>query len=60
MGMGANDGVAVNAVFTQIWNLLGVVPALLWALLVPTAQSGSKVPTPPPSPSLLLLFSPAR
>eukprot|EP00884_Botryococcus_braunii_P015266 jgi/Botrbrau1/2422/Bobra.0395s0046.1 len=44
LGQGADDGVSVNTIFTQIWNLLGVAPALIWALLSPTAKSGNKVP----------------
>jgi hypothetical protein len=55
VGLGVDDGVEVNVIFSQLWNLLGVVPALIWALLSPTAKSGNKVGPYVPN-SVLLVF----
>ena len=43
LGIGANDGVAVNAVFTRLCWLMGVWPAVYASLLLPSAKSGNKV-----------------
>ena len=43
LGLGANDGVAVNTVFTRLCWLMGVWPAVYASLLLPSAKSGNKV-----------------
>ena len=43
LGIGANDGVAVNTVFTRLCWLMGVWPAVYASLLLPSAKSGNKV-----------------
>ena len=43
LGIGANDGVAVNSVFTRLCWLMGVWPAVYASLLLPSAKSGNKV-----------------
>ena len=43
LGLGADDGVAVNTVFTRLCWLMGVWPAVYASLLLPTAKSGNKV-----------------
>ena len=47
LGLGADDGVAVNIVFTRLCWLMGVWPAVYASLLLPTAKSGNKVNTRP-------------
>lgn len=42
-GLGENDGVQVNAVFTQLFFMMGLWPAIYAALLIPSARSGNKV-----------------
>lgn len=42
-GLGADDGVAVNTVFTRLCWMMGVWPAVYAALLLPSAKSGNKV-----------------
>ena len=42
-GLGADDGVAVNTVFTRLCWLMGVWPAVYASLLLPSARSGNKV-----------------
>ncbi|KAK9825828.1 hypothetical protein WJX81_000622 [Elliptochloris bilobata] len=46
VGLGS-DSVPVNAVFSQIFNIMGVWPAIYAAILVPSAKSGNKVPAWP-------------
>ncbi|KAL3149212.1 hypothetical protein ABBQ32_002038 [Trebouxia sp. C0010 RCD-2024] len=46
-GLGADDGVAVNTVFTRLCWLMGVWPAVYASLLLPSAKSGNKVPAWP-------------
>lgn len=46
-GLGVDDGVQVNAVFTQLFFMMGVWPAIYAALLVPSARSGNKIPAWP-------------
>ncbi|CAL5224193.1 g6835 [Coccomyxa viridis] len=46
-GLGENDGVQVNAVFTAICLMMGVWPCIYSALLIPSARSGNKVPAWP-------------
>ncbi len=41
-GLGENDGVQVNAVFTAICLMMGVWPCIYSALLIPSARSGNK------------------
>ena len=41
-GLGS-DNVPINAVFTQLFNIMGVWPAIYTAILVPSAKSGNKV-----------------
>ncbi len=48
LGQGADDGVTVNVIFSQFWNLLGVLPATFWALIIPSSKSGNKVGTQVP------------
>jgi hypothetical protein len=43
VGLGASDGTPVNAVFTQLFNIMGVWPAIYTSILVPSAKSGNKV-----------------
>lgn len=45
--LGVDDGVKINAVFTQLWNMMGLWPAIYSALLVPSGRSGNKVPAWP-------------
>ena len=43
VGLGADDGVKVNIVFSNLCFLMGVWPAIYSSLLLPTAKSGNKV-----------------
>ena len=43
LGLGVDDGVKVNTVFTRLCWLMGVWPAVYASLLLPTAKSGNKV-----------------
>lgn len=43
LGLGVDDGVQVNTVFTRLCWLMGVWPAVYASLLLPTAKSGNKV-----------------
>lgn len=43
IGLGVDDGVKVNTVFTRLCWLMGVWPAVYASLLLPTAKSGNKV-----------------
>ena len=45
-GLGVEDGVQINAVFTQLFFMMGLWPAIYAALLVPSARSGNKVRIP--------------
>lgn len=47
LGLGVDDGVKVNTVFTRLCWLMGVWPAVYASLLLPTAKSGNKVPAWP-------------
>lgn len=42
-GLGVNDGVQINAVFTQLFFVMGLWPCIYAALLIPSARSGNKV-----------------
>lgn len=44
VGIGEKDGVQINAVFTQLFFIMGIWPAIYAALLIPSARSGNKVP----------------
>jgi hypothetical protein len=41
--LGVDDGVQINAVFTQLFFIMGLWPAIYAALLIPSARSGNKV-----------------
>jgi hypothetical protein len=41
-GLGEPDGVAINAVFTQLFFVMGLWPAIYAALLIPSARSATK------------------
>ena len=43
VGLGADDGVKINIVFSNLCFLMGVWPAIYSSLLLPTAKSGNKV-----------------
>lgn len=47
VGLGENDGVAINAVFSSLFNAMGVWPAVYAALLIPSARSRSGLPAWP-------------
>ena len=47
-GLGEPDGVAINAVFTQLFFIMGIWPALYAALLIPSARSATKAGRAPP------------
>ena len=47
-GLGENDGVQVNAVFTAICLMMGVWPCIYSALLIPSARSDNKASQPNP------------
>jgi hypothetical protein len=40
-GLGVNDGVQINAVFTQLFLIMGLWPCIYAALLIPSARSGN-------------------
>ena len=42
LGLGADDGVKINIVFSNLCFLMGVWPAIYSSLLLPTAKSGNK------------------
>jgi hypothetical protein len=42
-GLGVNDGVQINAVFTQLFFIMGLWPCIYAALLIPSARSGNSV-----------------
>ena len=42
-GINSSAGVEVNTVFFQLFNLMGVYPAIYSALLLPAAKSSNKV-----------------
>ncbi|KAK9918857.1 hypothetical protein WJX75_007539 [Coccomyxa subellipsoidea] len=46
-GLGVDDGVQINAVFTQLFFMMGLWPAIYAALLIPSARSGNKIPAWP-------------
>lgn len=41
-GLGENDGVQVNVVFTAVCLMMGVWPCIYSALLIPSARSDNK------------------
>ena len=43
VGLGQADGVAINAVFTQLFFVMGIWPMIYTALLIPAGKSGNKV-----------------
>ena len=45
VGLGANDGVKINTVFTQLFFIMGIWPGVYACLLLPSAKSGNKVRT---------------
>lgn len=45
-GLGVDDGVQINAVFTQLFFMMGLWPAIYAALLIPSARSGNKACLP--------------
>eukprot|EP00887_Chlorella_sp_A99_P005755 scaffold1.g5755.t1 len=47
VGLGANDGVAINAVFTQLFFIMGVWPLVYTGLLIPAGRSRTGVPAWP-------------
>src|SRR5579875_1935335 len=46
-GLGVNDGVAINTVFTQLFFVMGIWPAIYAALLIPSARSATKASSAP-------------
>ena len=40
-GLGVNDGVQINAVFAQLFFIMGLWPCIYAALLIPSARSGN-------------------
>ena len=47
VGLGEADGVAINTVFTSLFNAMGVWPAVYAALLIPAARSRTGLPAWP-------------
>jgi hypothetical protein len=47
VGLGVNDGVPMNEVFTQLFFIMGVWPLLYTALLIPAGKSNNGVPAWP-------------
>lgn len=47
VGLGENDGVQLNAVFTQLFTIMGVYPVIYASLLLPAGRSGNKIPAWP-------------
>ena len=45
VGLGAADGFQLNIVFTQLFFIMGIWPAIYAALLIPSARSGNKART---------------
>ena len=56
-GLGVNDGVQINAVFTQLFFVMGLWPCIYAALLIPSARSGNKVTGLLGTPLLLSLHA---
>lgn len=48
VGLGASDGFQLNVVFTQLFFIMGIWPAIYAALLIPSARSGNKARAPAP------------
>lgn len=46
-GLGVDDGVLVNVIFTQVWNMMGLWVLIFAALLFPSGRSGNRVPAWP-------------
>ena len=47
VGLGADDGVPINAIFTQLFFIMGVWPLIYTALLIPSGKSANGVPAWP-------------
>ncbi|KAK9823772.1 hypothetical protein WJX72_005409 [[Myrmecia] bisecta] len=47
VGVGVQDGVTINSVFSQLFLIMGVYPAIYAALLIPSARSANKIPAWP-------------
>ena len=43
VGLGVDDGVAINTIFTDIFLAIGITCTTYAQLLLPTAKSGNKV-----------------
>lgn len=46
VGLGADDGVSVNTIFTVLFNAMGLWPAMYSALIIPTGKSENGVRDP--------------
>ncbi|KAK9800341.1 hypothetical protein WJX73_006000 [Symbiochloris irregularis] len=47
VGLGPDDGFHVNTVWVQLFNAMGLWPAIYASLLIPSGRSGNKVPAWP-------------